>query len=50
MASKTVDVCFGVCLGCVVLYILNQYISWIPDLDIYSIAVIIVLNLAQLVL
>jgi hypothetical protein len=48
--SKFLDVSVGVVFCSVLVYLLNIYISWVPELDIYLFTIIIILNSAQLVL
>lgn len=47
LRSKLLDVASGIALSCIVTYVLNIYIPWAPDLDIYLFFIIVVLNSAQ---
>lgn len=44
------DAASGVVLSSILFYVLNIYIPWVPELDIYLVTIIIVLNCAQLAL
>mgnify|MGYP001576155809 CR=1 len=48
LRAKLLDVASGIALSCVVTYVLNIYIPWAPDLDIYLFILIVILNSAQL--
>jgi hypothetical protein len=47
LRSELPNVASGIALSCIVTYILNIYIPWAPDLDIYLFTVIVILNSAQ---
>lgn len=47
LRSKLLDAASGIALSCIVTHVLNIYIPWAPDLDIYLFFVIIILNSAQ---
>ena len=45
--SKTFEVVFGIVFSSILIHVLSLYISWIPDFDIYVLAIIVGLNLLQ---